>query len=107
MGESPQERQLRPVPQRHPRGGGAGAGKPEQAAARRRDRRRSVPAGRRRRLDRPGRGGGGGAACAPTQLESYRAIVRVMALKKPSPRLGQITPADGWKPKLPVGFAAE
>ena len=52
MGAPAQERHLRSLSQRHPHGGGTGAGEPERAAARRRDQRRSVPAGRGRRMDR-------------------------------------------------------
>ena len=52
-------------------------------------------------------GAGPGPGSTLTQLQFDRGIVRVMGLKNDSIRLRQITAADGWKPKLPTGFAAE
>jgi cell wall-associated NlpC family hydrolase len=52
-------------------------------------------------------GAGPGPGSTLTQLQFDRGIVRVMGLKHDSIRLKQITAADGWKPKLPTGFAAE
>ena len=52
-------------------------------------------------------GAGLGPGSTLTQLQFDRGIVRVMGLKKDSIRLRQITAADGWKPKLPTGFAVE